>query len=360
VNAARKLAGSNLEYNFKFALRPESVTWKEFYELLAEWKKTPHPETISSWIAKQTAAHSIARTDIEADLYQTLLNAKHQAASNAAEASTVENNAAYCAEAKSLLTMTGQFLALPGMFTPERFGGLYKASLYWIAFRANSADGDLRSSERHLLLALVDRTTDDDAPVILEVLKPMGPWAFHPEDGETMQLKKELRDECIARLLPKVENAFPAYLNRPESLRLLSTPQGSSAFRYVLFSPDRIPWAPVIREALLEMLRKAKSDQNAYDKANELLQLLLDAAGKRSNYIDCQSAVSIAEDRDFIVALWQGVTSRHVQFRMLKSYLSKREALVQLGVHEDDLPLSPELANARKTDGGNETQNGTA
>jgi hypothetical protein len=356
VNATRNLAGFQLEYNFKFALRPETITWKEFYELLAKWKEVPVPETISAWIAKQSAANSIDSTDIETDLYQTFLNAKHNAASKAAEASTVEDNATYCEEAKSLLTMTEQFLSLPKMFMPERFGKLYEKSLYWIAFRVNPADGELRDAERTLLFGLVDRASDGEAPAMLEALKPMDPWAFGPEDAETMRLKKELRDECVARLLPKVENAFPAYLNRPESLRLLSTSEGSSSFRYVLFSPDSLPWGTVIRGALLETLQKAKSDQNAYDKANEFLQLLVDAAGNRSNYIPRQSGVDIAGDREFIAALWQGVTSRHIQFRMLKPYLSKREALLQLGAQEDDLPLSAELAKAKETGGPNESE----
>jgi hypothetical protein len=356
VNATRNLAGFHLEYNFKFALRPEAITWKEFYELLAQWKDAPHPETISAWIAKQSAANSIDPTDIETDLYQTFLNAKHNAASKAAEASTVEDNATYCEEAKSLLTMTEQFLGLPEMFTPERFGKLYEKSLYWIAFRVNPADGELRDAERNLLLTLVDHASDDDAPAMLEALKPMDPWAFGPEDAETMRLKKGLRDECVIRLLPKVENAFSSYLGRPESLRLLSTSEGSSSFRYVLFSPDRLPWKAAIRDALLETMQKAKSDQNAYDKANEFLQLLVEAASNRSNYISRQSAVNIAGDQGFIVALWQGVTSRHIQFRMLQSYLSKREALLQLGAREDDLPLSPELAKAKETGGSTESE----
>ena len=33
---------------------------------------------------------------------------------------------------------------------------------------------------------------------------------------------------------------------------------------------------------------------------------------------------------------------------MLKSYLSKREALLQLGAQENDLPLSAELAKAKE------------
>lgn len=224
VDATRKLAGFQLQYNFKFALRPETITWKEFYELVAQWKKAPVPETISAWIAKQSAASSIDPADIETDLYETFLNAKHNETSRAAEASTVEENATYCSEAKSLLTMTEQFLSLPEMFTPERFGKLYEKSSYWIAFRLNPADDELRDAEQNLLDSLLDRASDGQAPAMLETLKPGAPWAFGPGDAETTRLKKKLRDESIMRLLPKVEDAFSAYLSRPESLRLLSTP----------------------------------------------------------------------------------------------------------------------------------------
>ena len=170
--------------------------------------------------------------------------------------------------------MTEQFLNLPEMLTAERFGKLYEKSLYWIAFRVNPADRELRDAERKLIDSLLDRASDDQAAVMLETLKPGDPWAFGPEDAETARLKRELRDESITRLLPKVEAAFSAYLSRPESLRLLSTPGGSRSFRYMLFSPDRLPWGTVIRSALLETMQNAKSDLNDYDKANEFLQLL--------------------------------------------------------------------------------------
>jgi hypothetical protein len=358
VNTARALGGFYLQYNFKFALRPETITWKEFYELTAEWKKTPVAETITTWIAKQANANSIDTVDVETDLFQTFLNAKDTAASKAAEAATVEENATHCAEAKSLLTMTEQFLGLPGMFTAERFGKLYEKSLYWIAFRVNPADGELRNAERNLIYSLVDGVAEDQAPAMLETLKPGDPWAFTPEDANSAGLKKELRNECVTRLLPKVERAFVAYLRRPESLRVLSTAEGSPAFRYILFSSDRLPWAPTVRGALVETMQNAKTDPNAYDKADELLDLIVQAAGDRSNYIPRKSTATIVEDREFIAALWQAVTSSHIQFRMLKSYLSKREALIQLGIQEGDLPLSPELAKAKETTGITDPESG--
>ncbi len=348
VNATRMLAGLQLEYSWKFALRPEAITWKEFYELLARWKEAPFAETISAWIAKLSAANSIDQADIEGDFFQTLLNAKQNAAAKAAEAPTVEENAVQCAEAQSFLKITEQFLSLPTMFTPERFGKLYGGALYWIAFRVNPADAELRNAEQALLFSLLDGAPDHQAPAMLETLKfDDDPWGgFGPGDDETIRLKKALRDECVTRLLPKVERAFVVYIGRPESFRLLSTREGSPSFRYVLFS---LSWGTVIRSALLEMMQNAKSDQNAYEQANDFLQLLVDAAGSQSNYIGRESAADIAHDREFIAALWQGVTSRHIQYRMLNSYLSKRESLVKLGAQEDDLPLPPELAKAKET-----------
>lgn len=349
VNATRTLGGFNLRYNFKFALRPEPITWKEFYELFEQWKKTRVAQTISIWIEKQSTANSMDLTDVETDLFETLLNAKHDADSKAAETTTVEDNARYCAESRSLITMIEQFLSLPGMFSPERFGKLYGKSLYWIAFRVNQADRELREAEQALLRLVLERASDDEAPAILETLNPWDRWGFIPDDPETVRLKEALRDECVTHLMPKVERAFSSYISRPESLRLLSTPAGSSSFRYILFSPKRLPWGAIVRTALLRTMRDARSDENAYEKANEFLELLVDAAGNRSGYIERQSAERIVRDREFIVALWSGVTSRHIQFRMLTSYLSRRDALIQLGAQEDDLPLSPELVKAKGT-----------
>ena len=173
VNATRMLSGLHLEYNWKFALRPEAITWKEFHELLALWKEAPAPETISMWIAKQSNANSMDQTDIEIDLFQTFMNAKHNAASSAAEAPTVADNAAQCAEAQSLLKMTEQFLDLPGMFTPERFDKIYEKSTYWIAFRVNPADAELRNAEQALIFSLLDRSLMTKLPQYLKLSSPM-------------------------------------------------------------------------------------------------------------------------------------------------------------------------------------------
>lgn len=89
--------------------------------------------------------------------------------------------------------MTEKLLDLPEMFTPERLGKLYELSIYWIAFRVNPADRELRDSERSLLLALMDRASGDDAPAMVEALKPIDPWASRRSLGYGSHLDNELK-----------------------------------------------------------------------------------------------------------------------------------------------------------------------
>jgi len=345
LNATRTLAGIHLAYNFRFALRPEALTWKEFYALLALWKENQAPETISAWIAAHSLAQSIDRADIERDLFETLLNARHNIASEAAEALTIKENKALCDEAETLLKMTGQFLSLPETITAERFGKLYEKSVYWIAFRPNPADAALRAAEQELIYTVL-KNPSGQAPGMLEALKPWGDWALPSDDAESARMKKQIRDKCVTLLLPSVEEDFADYLARPESIRLLCSPAGRESFRYVLFNPSRIPWAKTIRKALLKAFRNAKNDLNDYEKANDLLQALVDAYQGRSPCVTSHAAELIVADQEMTAALWRGAVSRSIQTRMLKVYLNKRKILMRLGAREEDLPLTNALAKA--------------
>lgn len=51
----------------------------------------------------------------------------------------------------------------------------------------------------------------------------------------------------------------------------------------------------------------------------------------------------MAADPEFVRQLWSAVTSRRIQFRMLKSYLGYREVLMRLGADVQMLPLTPDL-----------------
>lgn len=343
IEATRTLGGFSLAYNWRFADHPETITWMEFAELYTRWQETQTPDTILNWIREHSKKHSMSPDDIERELFETLLNAKQNEAAKAAELSTVKENAIHCAKAEMLLKLTDHFLELPGTLTGERFGKLYGQSLYWISFRVNQADIKLRKAEKKILDRVTKRTPDVQAPALLDALEPWNSWAFAPEGPETFQLKQELRDRCVERILPKAERALISYLSRPESIRLLSSAKGSLAFRYILFSPERAPWSAALKKAIFDMMAHAKSDPNDFEKANDLLDFLISGVEQRSPYLANEDAVRILADGNFSGILWSAATSQQIQFRMHGSYLSKRSQLIGLGVPEQNLPLTREL-----------------
>jgi hypothetical protein len=346
VTATRTLGGYSLRYNWKFAHHPEAITWQEFHELEALWNKHRTPKDLATWLEKHSVKFSIDRSALEADFFQTLVNAKNNAMSAAAEAIPVEENDKQCARAESLLTMTFQFLGLPEMLTGQRFQLLFEQSLHWIAFRVNPADLRLREAEKRTLYSLIDRAADSEAAKILDLLRPHEWWP-EPGDADTIRLRKELRDGCLSRLVPKAELAFIAYLARPECFRILGSKQGSSAFRNVIFSEDRFPWDAVVRDAIFRILENSKIDLNDHEKANDLLNLILEASRNRSSYVSQADSQRILTDLEFVKVLWHAVTARPIQYRMVSSYLGRRDALIGLGVAQEDLPLSRELEAAR-------------
>jgi hypothetical protein len=59
--------------------------------------------------------------------------------------------------------------------------------------------------------------------------------------------------------------------------------------------------------------------------------------------MDAPDVIALLSDQEFIKALWETVTSRPIQYRMLMSYIEARRLLIQTGVPEAILPLTEEL-----------------
>jgi hypothetical protein len=345
IKATRSVAGMNLLYNWRFAFRPEAITWKEFEGILARWIADQRPEVIIEWIAGQAAATSIEPERIEEELFQNLVNARDQAASEAASTSSAEEHARHIGKASELLRMTVQFLDVPGMLTAERFELLYGKSQYWIAFQMNEGDKALRQAEKAVLESTISKASSEVIPGIFKVLAPWDPWAFTPEEPTTMALKKQLRDDLVILVLPKMEQAVVEAL-KSSKISALVLKEEMPAFAYILLNPQSLPWNKPIRQAMLAIAQGAKSDLFRYDQVNDVLRLFFEIIENRTQNFSIDVVKTILQDREFISALWAGATSRGIQFRMLNLYLGYRSALIKVGASEDDLPLTPELKAA--------------
>ena len=114
IKATRSVAGMHLLYNWKFSFRPEPITWKEFESMFSLWSADQRPKVIVKWIAQQAKATSIDSQRIEQDFFQTLVNAKQEALSEAAANSSADELAKRIDRAAKLLKFAVEFLSLPG------------------------------------------------------------------------------------------------------------------------------------------------------------------------------------------------------------------------------------------------------
>jgi hypothetical protein len=339
--ATRQLASFAVQYNFRFAGTPDAVTWREFRELCKSWRLDQTSELISAWIGKHSKAYSFTRSDVEEDLFQTVLNAEHEKAAAAAESISLEEQEDHLKEAAVLLRMMEQFLRLPGCLTPQRFRGLHDKILHYIEFRRNPGDQNLRILEREMLLSLLGDVADADAPDFLSVLKP---WDYRrlSADPEKPHGTK-LQDDCVVLLEPKVERAFIASLQLPESIRRLANFEQFRSFIWIFLSDERLPWDRLTKNAVFSLIERGNRDRVSFQKLIDLLRLLRQA-GAANSMMSKAGARVVVSDRQFTAAIWQVVISKTIQYRMQDMVMGYRAVLIDLGANETDLPLSPELA----------------
>jgi hypothetical protein len=346
IRATRELAGIHLLYNWKFSLSPDAITWKEFRELLALWKKSPNPGSLTNWIEKHAIQLSLSRVDIESNVFEAMINAKENAASEAANAKLLEANAEHCTEAGRVLEMTCQFLGLPGMLNAERFKQFYGKSTYWIAFTKNDADRILREKEKTCVLALAQNASDSLAESLITALEPWDPWKFMAENAIASEARKKLLEEVISVLLPKAQAGFLSSLHSPEAVRRLQLPKEAICYTHLLFDQAYASLRPSLRDGLLAWFQDMEHNPNAIEQANDFLQLLVDALRNNSVTVAREGALTWISDAAFIASLWKVATEKRIQFRMLHLFLSNRKTLIDDGVDESLLPLTEELAVA--------------
>jgi hypothetical protein len=218
LKATRSRSSQHLRYCWELGVRPHAITWKEFGELRGDWILDQRADLLSTWSARHAQLRSCSIVDVEDELFQSILLERDRQVSLAAETSTAEEHGQRCSEAQLLYQMMEQFLRQQGRFTPSRFEALYGKAFYWIGFRVNPFDIELRQQERTLLLSLLESSGDEMSTAFLEVMKP---WerSYLPQLDEpgVRELKRSLFQDCSQILRPKAQQQLIDFLEQPRS-----------------------------------------------------------------------------------------------------------------------------------------------
>lgn len=278
--------------------------------------------------------------DVETELFEAIVNRRQTCLSAAAESASIPELESNTKEAESLLRMVEQYLLEPVRLTEIEFRRLYGQASYWIGFRANPSDKQLRLKEEALLTKLCSMASPELSAKLFEVVFPSGDQPF--ADERTAELKN-LRGKCLAIIFPKAAKEAVGLFARDGGIRSLNEPNRFLAARNCLFLPDSPVWTTDLRNELFGLIRRGRETSVAYANARDFFHLIAQGLGQGMDGVGKQDIVAILSDGELAQCLWDVVTSRGIQYRMQIAFIRDRQLLIESGVSEALMPLTDDL-----------------
>lgn len=340
IEAIRSRSSYNFRYVCELAMRPHAVTWKEFRLLQVSWAANPRASVLSDWIGHHAIDRAVGVDDVESELFDAILARRQACLSDAAESASTQEHSSRTGEAGTLLLMIEHYLLDLAKLGAPQFRRLYGQCQYWIGFRRNPTDKELREKEEALLVKLLSSASEVLSTELLEVVLPQD---FYADIDGTVAEKQALRRKCVAIAAPRAAREAITFMNREGGIKCLTEPGRFSGVKYCLFRPDSPVWKTNLRDNLLELIHKGREDPTIYANVSEFFKLLLQGLEHGLDVVGKEDIATVLSDEPFVQCLWETVTSREIQYRMQIAFLRARKSLIQNGISEAKLTLPEEL-----------------
>jgi len=341
IGAARSRTSIRFRYMCELALRPHSVTWKEFRLLYERWRADSRPPVVSEWMSHHAKERNVSHEDVEVELFDAIMGKRATLLSSAAESKSVQEQDSQLVEAGALLQMMQQLLLDLGKLTPERFGKVFDQYSHWIGFRKNKADLKQRKLEEKLILKLLSSASTEQSLGIYEQVLP-DRWDFDMGDG-TLPMRKALRETCEQLVAPKAAEEAIGFMTREGAIHSLTEQGRLTGVKHCLFQRRPPVWTSKLRNILLATIRKGRTDPLIYVNVLDFFDLIVYGLERGIDSIGPRDVSNLLSDEKFVSTLWRTVTSRTIQYRLQVRFIQARQALITAGAAESSLPLPQEL-----------------
>lgn len=303
---------------------------------------------IHGWTKKQATSRALEISDVDTELFQTILSKRHERISQMANCVYLDELEPLAKESVALLKMLGQFLDLPNACTADRIQKVYDHIQSWIAYEKNSFDLELRAAEVGFLSRALANVGDEEVTGLLERLKPWeSDFDFSVDGPDAVARKKVILAMAVDAVAPRALRKIFAFFRNPGSVRRLHENDALRAYKYLLFNPTSPLWKNDAKGEFLAIIADGSKDSGTYLNVRTFLDLLVEGQRHGLGWFLREDFDAIFQDRELIAGIWRTVTSRTIQWRAQRELLEARSALIKGGVPEADLPLSPELEARR-------------
>jgi hypothetical protein len=330
-------------YATSLLVRPDAITWREFYAALDTWKKDRQPQVIASWIKEHAPERGASAEAVAAEFMDTLFKYYSDRLEFAAGTTLVAEHERAMGIARDAIELLSQLLlsGMPGvaddLATEPNITRFLEIAEYWINFNVNEADAAQREAEKAILLELVSGDTPI-AGFIGEILAQQREHAGF--DGAE---RRRLIDDLIAAHHPRKAVHLIERLQRDGGFSGLRDRTKNYETKVQMLAPNGPLWRDQ-RAELEAALKEAAENEIIQKNAIEWLELIDAGLGRGIGVEEAMLRAAIGEF-DQMSLLWAAAVARPFQFRMLKGFREMRDHFLAAGASPDALPM-PEWLKA--------------
>ena len=342
------ISTTNFGYYAGFGSTHRHITQREFDDLIQAYRELRDLNVLEARLVEHAALVASPQMDVAHEFLRILVETRGACLEDTADAEMESDAVDFLTRAHECLELVGSVLESPAsrfdlttVFSRTLVQSLVTQALRWIHFD-RSVYQPTRQEERALLLSLAKK----NIVAGLDWLEFLTPWV-----DPTMHFSREgqiaasqLIDELMCTVRERVTTEALELFAKVGTHLQFYGPKATTVSRFCFFDPKSPLWQELGRRQFFGVLENSTGSRAVRQNASELLHCLSWSRPPHG------FAGNPEEDKKILLlpgvarVLWAASTAERVHYRFQQRLIETREAILKIGVGEDQLPIPEWLA----------------
>ncbi|MBM3712358.1 MAG: hypothetical protein FJW56_02830 [Actinobacteria bacterium] len=324
--------------------RPSVLTWKEFNEVLINYKNNTTLAELNSLLNPLIQKSNYEELEILQAFLLKAIDYWNWSLGQASDARAGEGTKNHTNDALLSLNLIEKicfdkngFVGSNPFLDVSHFSYIYKTTTKWIHF---TMPGDvykpIREKEKQLLIKICKESTSD----LIEILFFLRPWNVFRSGVYNQRSEKELAEELSLILEKRISAQLLEKFKIDNWINSIFVQETHLVEQYILLRKSSYLWSSELRQKFLELLCNKDSQKAITNNMYQFLSLI-DAAFFSQGSINGITRIedSILQDKELIIEIWKCAFKEEINPRMFKGAEELKNELKKRC--DIDVPLPP-------------------
>lgn len=340
VKDTDSFSSERILYQMNLLSNPHQITWKEFRELLLQYKKSGI-NSAASWVGNQAEIHKSSKESVMDELLDTLIKYYNQLLETAADTPLLAQHTKIISQAMLVLSLTAEAFENGLSSVKNEYNitvyaiRFLEVVLRWQHFNSNAKDKVLRKKERKVVKVLT-RSPFKESIALYEYLISLRGYK-HEVDEFVKEPKRLLEEQLAIQAIEKFK--------QPKWIKSIRPRGANEAIKNIIAAPS----SAFFNAKNIKKFKGISDSENEgiAENLRDYLEFLIYCAAQGTAYLNANEVAQVFKINGFAGYLWDVMVSKQLQFRMLMNVREMREKLIIFGVDSKELK-EPSWLNPNK------------